>query len=309
MKDIMIGDIFYKKDNNGNVDIIRIKKFKNSKVVSVLRDTELYSMAYNTILNEYTRLNPHGYITFNIVSMQDTKDVIVTLTRRNDVIFENDNVPYATCRQNIANLFAEQIIINSDIHFVGISITKDTTPEDVPYEMVLACDGLISSDTISYYIDDTLDTILSFIKQDKYDNILKTNNKNIDSNVIGYCNSLKELLIENDFMYDVHTAFTIIEVEFETEILEDGSLPKNQREYIEDMLKTEMYATYVIKYDKDIDLSEIKRNHILMCDKNNEIYILGFDKGNYINRTYLKYIRDKRDMKLMLKMVSKNTKK
>lgn len=300
-----IGDKYYCILENDTLDIIRIMKFKNSETFICTRNNEQIKVSKKE-LEGYTKLKPDGFITFNIVILENNiKDVIISFHRRKDMD-AGVNIPYAVCRQNIFDLFSN-IVKTDETIYVGTSISVDTVPEDVPYNMVLACNAVEHSEIISIYIDDTLENILELIpKRSKYDEILKIlHDSLVGNNVQGYTTSVKQLLEENQFMYDFLKGFDIEKVPFEIKENDkhDYELEYNQIVYLEDLLKTEMFKTYVIKFSKEIDLKKIQRSHILISDKNDNLFIIGYDKGAYINRKYKKNIKDKRDAVALMKHV------
>lgn len=308
MRQIYLGDKFYKYiEEEDRIEIVRIIKMKNTETFIIEREDtkDKFKINRDRLLSEFTRLKSDGFISFAIVNLQDNlKDVIVSLYRAKDI----DNkvaLPYAACRQNIFDLFSSQIKregVDSDVTYIGISVSIDTIPEDTPYEMVLSCNGIIENTMVSVYIDDTLDSILSMIRESKYDLILKTlNNKLSDPKIVGSCESLRDLLIYNNFMYDFHKGFNIVKVPFKVEILESYEILPEQRIYLENDLKVEMFRTYILEYDKEINLNKIEREYILISDVNDKLYILAYDKGKYINRSYQQNIKDKRDILTMIK--------
>lgn len=308
---ICVGDIFYKYIKElDKVDTLRVIKFKNSETVTVSNGDKKFPVQTKLLMKEYTRIKPDGYITFSIISIyEDYKDVIITLHRKKDIDENGMSKPYCACRQNITNVFANQII-QGDYTFVGMSMNIDSAPIDVPYEMILSCDKVIESQIVSIYIDDTLDQILSYINTRKYDEVL-CNIKSItkqNDKLIGYCETLKELLVDTEFMQDFYSAYNIIKVPFKVVLIDENEIIPTQRKYLEDELKCEMFKTYLIKYSREIDLGKIKREYILVSDDDNDLYVLGYDKGKYINRTYRDNIKDKRDASIMLKYASLNKK-
>ena len=308
MRQIYLGDKFYKYiEEEDRIEIVRIIKMKNTETFIIEREDtkDKFKINRDRLLSEFTRLKSDGFISFAIVNLQDNlKDVIVSLYRSKDI----DNkvaLPYAACRQNIFDLFSSQIKregVNNDVTYIGISVSVDTIPEDTPYEMVLSCNGIIENTMVSVYIDDTLDSILSMIRESKYDLVLKTlNNRLSDPKIVGSCESLRDLLIYNNFMYDFHKGFNIVKVPFKVEILESYEILPEQRIYLENDLKVEIFRTYILKYDKEINLNKIEREYILISDIDDKLYILAYDKGKYINRVYQQNIKDKRDILTMIK--------
>lgn len=300
---IFLGDKFYRYiEETDKVEIIRICKIKNENSFTYIMDNGTKCNITKTeLLNDYTRLKADATLAFTIVNLQgDMKDVIVAMYKTKE-LEDGNNLPYAVCRQNIFDLFTNQVQKGKTMYF-GVSVSVDTIPEDIPFEMTLACNGIAYDNKVSVYMDDTLETILSFVNTSKFDAVLNNLYTKINKNEIkGYCNSLKQLLVENDFMYDFLRAFDIHRVDFELETQENDELDVNQRIIIEEMLKVEMFRTYVLEYSKEVNLKEIKRSYILVSDKNKKLYIVGYDKGEYINRAYAQNIKDKRDAVAMLR--------
>lgn len=301
---IYLGDKFYKYDEREDkVYTIRICKIKNENSFTYKDENgNKHSISKNNLLNEYIRLKPDGILAFTIANLENNlKDIIVALYRTKD-LNDGNTLPYCVCRQNIFDMFTNQIQKNNKM-YVGVSVSIDTIPEDTPFEMVLACNGVDYVNHVSVYLDDLLDEILSFVNTDKFDLLLKTMYNNVTNNEVqGYSQSLKQLLVENDFMYDFLRAFNIYRVDYNIFYdLNTFELDNKQRIVIEEMLKVEMFRTYVIEYDKEINLNKIQREHIIVSDKSGKIYIIAYDKGEYINRTYVKNIKDKRDAVAMLR--------
>lgn len=301
---IYLGDKFYKYNEGADTFItIRVEKFKNENFL-VCKDEKGNSSTYSVeeLKKEYTKLKPSGLLSFNIVELNDgMKDVIVSLYRMSDLAKHID-IPYCTCRQNIFDLFSDYLNNSKTKIYVGMSLSIETTPSNVPYITSLACNKVEHSEIVSVYLEDTLDKMLSYVKVDKFDHVL---NKIADSinnlNAIGYCRTLKELLDYTNFMFDFNKAFNIYQVPFEIKLEDEYTLDLQQTYILEEILKVQMFRTYVTKFNYDINLKKIQREHILVCDKSNNIYIVAYDKGEYINRTYEKNFRDKRDMVAMIK--------
>lgn len=302
---IYLGDKFYKyiKDTD-SVEIVRIVKMKNTEsfIIEDEKTKEKFKISKSKLTSEFTRLKPDGYISFAIALLQDNlKDVIVSLYRRKD-LDEGITLPYAACRQNIFDLFTNQIK-KDNLTYIGISMSVDTVPEDTPYEILLACNGIADNYMVATYIDDTLDILLSMVRESKFDIVLQTLANNVsDSNVVGSCTTMRQLLTENNFMYDFYKGFNIIKMPLDIEIIEEtNEIAPYQREILEDELKVEMFKTYILEYDKEIDLKKIEREFVLLSDKNDKLFVLAYDKGKYINRYYQQNIKDKRDVITMLK--------
>ena len=298
---IYLGDKFYKyNEENDNIEIIRIKKIKNENLFSYEVNGQSKKITRDELINNYTRLKPDGILAFTVVNLENKlKDVIVSLYRTKD-LEEGILIPYCACRQNIFDMFTNQVQKGKTM-YVGVSVSQETMPDDTPFEIVLACNGIDYINQVSIYLDDTLEDILSYVNKSKFDETLSTIYNNVTNNDIkGYCTSLKQLLEENDFMYDFLRGYNIIRVNFAID-KDTSELDPFRREYIEGIIKEEMFKTYVVKYNKEIDLKKIKRSHLIISDKNKEIFIIAYDKGEYINREYARNIKDKRDAVALLK--------
>lgn len=308
----VVGDKFYRVLEDDSIEIVRIKRIKNQNTFVCLDKDNKDIKLTDKQLEEYVKLKPDGFLTLSIVELQDKiKDVIVSVHRRKDVEEHNSPIPYAVCRQNVYDVFTNAINRDNTKTYVGCSVSIDTVPADIDYKMFLACNSIVHSIIISIYLDDKFNEIISLIqKKSRYDEILSIlSNGIMNSNVYGYCPTLEQLLKENRFMFDFHKAFNIDEVDFEVQTENEYELIPEQRIYLEDMLKEEMFQTYVIKYDKEIDINKIQRSHIIVSDKNEQLYIIAYDKGEYINRTYRDNIKDKRDAVTLLKFKRQQTNK
>lgn len=307
MKKVMLGDRFYRNLENGEIKLIRVIKFKNENLM-IARDEDTRQEEKYTrdeLLNKWVRIKPVGILSLSIVKLEaKNRDVIVSVFRQKD-LDKGDGIPYCVCRQSVLDVFTNQTNRNPNINYVGISVSKDTIPEDVPYEMMLACNGVEEMTMISMYLGDTLDILLGMVHNlNKYDVVLKSLYDIMKNNPSfrGYCSSLRQLLNENNFMYDMLKAFNIEPIPYGVITVNDSELYPDIRKYIEGLLKVEMFRTYVIPYDLEIDIKQIKRDYVMIMDSLEKLYIIAYDKGEYINREYRDSIKDKRDAVAMLKL-------
>lgn len=296
-----VGDKYYKFDEENNLILFRLIKAKNPNTfTAIYNNGEKFTITSEEIDKdkELKKLNPDGYLLFNIVELQDgLKDVVV--------ILYNDNTPCVVCRQNVEDVFSNKIN-NTNYFYTGISVSQETCPADIEFKMFLACNQLSYSTLVSVYMDDKLDTILSMVpSMNKFDLVLSTLANNVaNPTVIGYEKALKDLLSNNNFMYDFRKCFNITPVDFEVVEIDKELIPE-QRDELEDLFKVEMFETIVLKYDKDIDLEKIERDYVLISDITEKIYLVAYNKGEYLNRTYKQNIRDKRDAVMMIKLGNK----
>lgn len=297
------GQIYYRYITN-SIEMIRIKKLQNSEIATTINtdNGDIKKIKISELQDDWKLLNPDGYITFTIVKMNGSKmdDVIVTFHRKNDI--DHGSLPYAVCRQSITDLFTNLTNRNDDITYVGCSVSVDTCPEDVNYQLCTACDSVSKMEMVAYYIGDEITDILSFIKQQNYDNILNVISKNCNHNIYGCCTSIKSLLIENGFEYDVLRGLGIYPVSFKINYFEDEDkidhLEPECIGKIENIIKRELKMNVVLKYSKYIDMNSINMDHIMVRDSDKNIYIIGYVAGGYKNTTYDSFA-DKRDYLLL----------
>ena len=116
----------------------------------------------------------------------------------------------------------------------------------------------------------------------------------------------RELLENNDFMLDFKAAFGIVRFKMSInkslDKWDDNGIYKispNEVSFIEDIIKHEIINPILIKYDRSIDLSKIDRTYILFEDLNKELFVISYEKGEYVNRPY-DTLDDKRDRDLLI---------
>jgi len=278
-------DKFYKVNEDDSIEFLRLIKAKNANSYVLLNSEKERIKLTEDELSKYVKLRPDGYINYSIVSLDaGIRDVIVSMFKREDI--ENgDAIPYCICRQNIFDLFTHNFTQNNTVQFVGCSVSKDTCPADIDYKMIMGCNAIIDNINVSMYVDDTLDDLLEPINVLNFNSVLFKNYiKNKSVSQPGYCKTLKELLHINNFMYDVLKAFNIIKVPFIVEYDENSNeIDINQRKFLENYFKVEMFKTFVIPFTKEIDLKKIERDHIIISDDSNIIFIILYDKGEHLN--------------------------
>lgn len=286
---------YYTTDDNGEdkLNIFRILKARKKEIIGVLNDTTRISVDINE-LKTYTLLRPDGYLTLSVVELGDkSEDVIISISKvaENNVLSE----PFAVCRQSILDVFANQIIRDDIPMLIGTSVSQITCPTNVDFKMLLACDKLKYYKIIACYMDDKLENVLKLIDTTKFDETLsKIYNKapaivskmNTKLPVHGFCKSLRDLIKYNNFETDYLSAFGIHKVDmvikFDPNTL---SIDDEQKKVVEGIVGKYMFNTYVVKYDKTINTSLIKRNHIFVSDKNGDIYIIAYDSGDHLDIT------------------------
>lgn len=292
-------------DGVESIELVRIINNKNPKEYKVMYPDGTKSSMTPEELRMFTILKPAGVITFNVAVIKDLYDVIVTLHRTEDIEDQKIQVPFVVCRQNITDFFTNTLTDGKD-EFVGVSVSVESIPVGIDMNSVLACDGVTNFDIVDIYLDDTLGTILSMVKSKEYDNVLYTLFANHVSyklkgiygpkvpSVIkaqymsttyidGYCKYLKDLLVGCNFMYDVHTAFKMLDLNIDLTIdARNGFLNELNRTIISRLINKNIEKSIVVEYDYTIDLQAIAREYVLVSDSKKKVYIVGYiHSGKY----------------------------
>lgn len=319
-----IGAYFYKYENlkpiydneeikEPELILLRLYKVK-SKNTFLLKDKQMNKVVLSKKqLEEFSMLEPDGLIIHTLASdPYQGVDTLCLLYRMKD-IDDDVSYPYAVCRQNIIDPF--ETLLNNDPNtiYVGVSISKDTAPADFDYKSVCMASGIRDQRINFVYKDDKLEDLMSFINEEIYDKTLKIISDYMsdsdEAKYKGFVNSYRSLLIDNDFMYDFKRAFDIIRLNLtiDTSInswTDEGiyKISLNEIYILESLTKHQVVDPILIKYDMTIDLSEIKRSYILFEDLNKELYIVSYDKGEYVNKIYSD---DQKDRELLQRVTRK----
>lgn len=302
---IIIGQIYYRYVGD-ELEKIRIVKFSKStkKYYCRFDNGDIIKLREQEIKNKnFILLRPNGYLDITSVILEcNLHDVIIGFHKTED-IEKGDNVPYACCRQSVFDVYSN--ITNRDINsfeYVGIAIDKDSCPEDVDYNIMLACNAVDKSEVIAYYIGDDIKELLFWTDLSYYDSILDyMYNIANKTKFKGYCKTVYELIDVNQFVHNVYRAFGIKPVNLEILLAEDQDDLYDGNPLIplvENIVKTYISSVQIIKYGYDIDLSLIKRSYVLIADTAGKIYILTYQKGDYYNPGYAQ-IDDKRELKTL----------
>ncbi len=294
MRDQIInkGTKFFKYNEDSELELIRVRhvdKTKN-KVKYVDQNNNKKSMTYED-LEQYRMLRPDGIMNIITAKVNNINDVIVTIAKLDRTDRE---LPFAVCRQYIYDIFSNMTNKTADMNpIIGVSVSEKTCPPNINFRDVLSCTGMKDFATFSIYLDDTLDDLLDLVNQNKYNSILRMSAEYASINLsmrytTGLSYTLRELLETNNFMYDFRQCFDIMEIPYHIDPDSDMLSMENML-YIEDQIQQNIMETYVIKYSKEIDLSEIKRDYVIVSsaqDQYQDVYIVGYDTSDneYVKR-------------------------
>lgn len=304
---LLLGAKYYRYKDNDKLEVIRVTKLLNDTDIKVTNDDskDSWKMTKKELYENYVKLNPHAVINFCIVKLKDglLNDVVVTMHKMSDLT-SNEPTPYCVCRQNITDIFANQIKI-SDKLFVGCCMSIDTCPPDIDYRIMIACDGMEKCINVCAYMDDTLDDILNMVNTKDFDRTLESLYIDHVNSIVkknptlkmmkerimnleyddGYCKSLRLLLEQNNFMYDFYQAFRIIPIDKEVVYNEENVLSQEIVDIISDLYEINIISTMCTKYWYDINLDNIQNDYSMIMDKNNNLYVVAYisDGPKHIN--------------------------
>lgn len=280
---IYTGSKFFKYNDNEEADMLRV--IKEDEVANIIyckdREGHKYKISRSDLLDNYTMLKPDGVLNISIVELEDSSDVIVALAN----IKKPEDGPFAICRQSIYDFYTNDRTPESDYQlYLGISTNKYTCPANIDFKCLTACNSIKDTRFINVYLDDTLDNILDIIRTKRYDTVLRqvhmTMDKIFTNKAVFGCNdTLKDLLVDNNFMYDFRSCFDIFEFDSpigDRNCLDAINLDKLEKDYhVKNVMKT-----YVLPYTKEVDLSKVVKKYFLAASKAEDykpIYIVAYD--------------------------------
>lgn len=294
---LLLGAKYYRYDENDNIELIRVTRHNDVEAKILIGTNEYKKISIEELEKQYVRLNPHAIVNFCIVKLKDgLDDVIVTVHKMSDLT-SNEPTPYCVCRQNITDVFANQIQI-SDKMYVGCCMSLDTCPPDIDYRIMIACNGMDKCVNVCAYMDDTLKDITGFVKAKDFNNTLESLFidhanavvKSLPDSIArgtkerimkldcydGYCKTLDLLLEQNNFMYDFYQAFNIIPIDEEVTYNSEGAVTENIANIISDLYEVNITSTLCMEYWYDIDLDSIQNDYVLIMDKNNKLFVIAY---------------------------------
>lgn len=300
----MIGQIYYKFIED-ELHKFRITKYVKSSNKYHCKDDkgQVIKLSDEEIKQfDYTLLKPNGHLVISSVILeQNLHDVIIAFGKM-DEMEKGDGLPYACCRQSVIDVYSNLTNNIEDFKYVGIAIDKDSCPQDVDYKMMFACDKIDKSEVVAYYIGDDIKGLLSWTKLSYYDSVLdymyQIANK---TKFKGYCNTVYDLMDQNQFIHNIYRAFDIKPVELEFSMTEDQDDLYDGNPLIpmvENIIKAHISSVQIMKYGYDIDFNQIKRSYLLIADLKGDIYVLIYDEGDYYNPGYAQ-IDDKRELETL----------
>lgn len=316
----MVGYKLYKEEEDGHIHMIRIvhvkKPFKLSESTKEPSEITIFDYDDNErkkvrveTLKEWTPLKPDGILTLNIVNVVDqgtkkiNKDVMVTATKYLNVELGLSNLPFAVCRQSITDIFHNLAISDENDMLVGVSVSENTCPANFDFRIMLACSEVVYYQMINFYRNDTLEDIYPMVNLKKFDEVLenlfleyaKTKN---DPKIMlmkehgGWCRTLKLLLKQNNFQFDINEMLGITEVNFTiADFLEERPLPGKEgqtyqvacqdlHDWLCQMYQMNIDEVAFIEFDHDINLADFNDSrYFIFRDDKNKLYLAVYTLG------------------------------
>lgn len=329
MDNLIVGCKYYRYIDDDKLEVIRVYGYSNESEVKVYLENDKnnkFKLSLQELKLNYMRLTPHAVVVFCIANLKDNLDDVIVSVHRMSDLNSNEPTPYCVCRQNITDIFANQLKLSNKM-YTGCCMSLDTCPPDIDYRIMMACNGISKSVSICCYMDDTLDSILSMVKTKDFDNTLvslfndhvsfETRNNPalavIRDRIVklehynGYCKTLRLLLEQNNFMYDFYRAFNIIPLNTEVSINpNDASADINTVSILENIYQIHINSTFAIKYWYDIDLDEINNTYSLVIDKNNNLFVIAYVSGGSKHIEIENVESDENIMKLLNSTLGEN---
>ena len=262
----------YRYNANKELEVIRIKRVYSKDKVVVFNDGEPIThtrvMKLDQILKDWTSLVPDATISFNIVKTNNRKDVMISAVLADDM--EDGNIlPYAVCRTNTSNPVS--------MCLMGNTVCRENSIQGSnTYKNAIMVDNYIKTCIVHMYMTDTPDKIIELIPNNnihnfnivitefaKHNPFLEDTNFNKILLYTGFWNIL-------DYAWKIENIPVIINektIDILTKFIEDKSTS-----YIKDL--------EVINYDKDIDLTKLPSDYMLVRDLEGIIYLATFFKDS-----------------------------
>lgn len=311
---IFIGTKFYRYiDGNDKAEVIRIINYQNESTVKVRNEEtkETFKLSLTELKEKYIKISISGLIVFNKVTIgKGNDDIIISFFRDRELDMKSE-LPYCVCRQGITDIFYQ--MAKPDKNLYGASVSRDTIPAGIEFDIMVACDNVYQNSTqyIAVYLNDTLDDIISLVNTKEYDktlNLMFLDHVQHEStkygkvyyetmlksdNCEGYARTLKGLMDSTNFMFDFHRGFDIYPMDFDLSEMDQQALPDNYKSILSDLLCKNIDKALVIRYDHDIQFSLIKKDYVLISDRNGILYLITFTTSGTYHIPVEKIVSDK----------------
>lgn len=265
----------------------RVAGMKHGKVLLDDGDGHIHKVK-TADMEQFPPVQPVGVMTiFKVKIDGGRRDVICTLHRAID-LDKGITMPYVAARVGIINLFAAPLENDIEMIPIGMCMSNMTCPNNVDFRVMLEHNGVVASDMVYLYLNDTSD-VLRYVDTEVYDDVIHQTRKHFDpKNIRNIGDSLIEFLDNNGWMAEFNNAFNILDLELESPNIQDNEswFYLNQIHHrIERKIGYTVAIHSAIKYNVNMDMRQVFRDsEEFMCIRPNnissDIFILSYSRGD-----------------------------
>lgn len=288
---INVGDKFYRLNADDASLDLRVMRVQNPTTFKCKRGDGQYVKIKKSDLDKYyRRINAHGSLYIScVINSNKEKDVLGCLYRTKDCHMGEQIEPWLIFRQNINDIHAECFNNMPFVYNFGLCVTQLSIFEGMNMYGFLKFEDLIDVRKINVYLDDDVNSILELIDNkfmNKTNEILKELSDNAGLAKKGYCETLKQLLEEQQFLHEFRLAWDIETVSFEVTEENTKPLEPDHLRELESIVGKQMLNTMVFSHDYSFSVDKIQRKFKLIADSKSEIYAIAYDEGDYMTQSH-----------------------
>ena len=275
IRDNRVGMKFYRYNANKELEVIRIKRVYSKDKVAVFNDGEPIThtrlMKLDQILNDWTSLVPDATISFNIVKDNRNNNDVMIYAVLVDDMKDGNILPYVVCRTNVVNP------ISSGKLFGNTICRENSIQGSDGYRNAITVKSYVKSCIVHMYMTDTPSRIIELIPNNNVHNLNATIAefvKKYDAVSFRARSNFNNILNYTGF-------WTILDYAWKIEnlpIIINDSTIDTLTKFIEDKCTSYIKDLEVINYDKDIDLTKLPSDYMLVRDLTGIIYLATFFK-------------------------------
>ena len=277
IRDNRVGMKFYRYNANKELEVIRIKRVYSKDKVVVFNDGEPIThtrlMKLDQILNDWTSLVPDATISFNIVKDNRNNNDVMIYAVLVDDMKDGNILPYVVCRTNVVNP------ISSGKLFGNTICRENSIQGSDGYRNAITVKSYVKSCIVHMYMTDTPSRIIELIPNNNVHNLNATIAefvKKYDAVSFRARSNFNNILNYTGF-------WTILDYAWKIEnlpIIINDSTIDTLTKFIEDKCTSYIKDLEVINYDKDIDLTKLPSDYMLVRDLEGVIYLATFFKDS-----------------------------
>ena len=277
IRDNRVGMKFYRYNANKELEVIRIKRVYSKDKVAVFNDGEPIThtrlMKLDQILNDWTSLVPDATISFNIVKDNRNNNDVMVYAVLVDDMKDGNILPYVVCRTNVVNP------ISSGKLFGNTICRENSIQGSDGYRNAITVKSYVKSCIVHMYMTDTPSRIIELIPNNNVHNLNATIAefvKKYDAVSFRARSNFNNILNYTGFWTILDYAWKIENLPI---IINDSTIDILTK-FIEDKCTSYIKDLEVINYDKDIDLTKLPSDYMLVRDLEGAIYLATFFKDS-----------------------------